>query len=96
MGLKTATNSNQKTTQPPKMEELVGKLREIQLGLKHNLAYLQQKLATLYSEPELLNGLENAKRDAESRANNLEAEVKQLREELKAIKDLLGSNMEKK
>jgi len=96
VGLKTATNSNQKTTQPPKMEELVGKLREIQLGLKHNLAYLQQKLATLYSEPELLNGLENAKRDAESRANNLEAEVKQLREELKAIKDLLGSNMEKK
>ena len=78
------------------MEELVSKLREIQLGLKHNLAYLQQKLATLYSEPELLNGLENAKRDAESRANNLEAEVKQLREELKAIKDLLGSNMEKK
>jgi predicted nucleic acid-binding Zn-ribbon protein len=66
------------------------------LGLKHNLANLQQKLAALYSEPELLTSLENAKRDAESRANSLEAEVEQLREELKAIKDLLGSNMEKK
>jgi hypothetical protein len=53
-------------------------------------------LAALYSEPELLTSLENAKRDAESRADNLEAEVEQLREELKAIKDLLGSNMEKK
>jgi predicted nucleic acid-binding Zn-ribbon protein len=60
------------------------------------LADLKQKLATIYSEPELLTRLENAKRDAESRANNLEAEVEQLREELKAIKDLLGSNMEKK
>jgi hypothetical protein len=44
----------------------------------------------------LLTSLENAKRDAESRASNLEAEVEQLREELKAIKDLLGSNIEKK
>jgi 4-diphosphocytidyl-2C-methyl-D-erythritol kinase len=60
------------------------------------LTNLQQKLAILDSEPALLTSLENAKRYAESRANDLEAEVNQLREELKAIKDLLGSNVEKK
>jgi len=78
------------------MEELVGRLREIQSGLKHNLADLQQKLALLDSEPELVTSLENAKRDAELRANNLEAEVKRLRKDIKAVKDLLGSNIEKK
>ena len=50
----------------------------------------------LDSEPELLISLENAKKDAESRASDLEVEVKQLREELKTVKDLLDLNMEKK
>ena len=49
----------------------------------------------LDEEPELLVSLENAKKNAESRANGLEAEVKQLREELKNVKDLLGLNIEK-
>ena len=53
-------------------------------------------MATLDSEPELLTSLQNAKRNAEEKASSLEAEVKQLREELKAIKDLVGSNIEKK
>jgi chromosome segregation ATPase len=96
VGFKTATKPNQKTAQAPKMEELVGRLREIQSGLKHNLEDLQQKLALLDSEPELVTSLENAKRDAELRADNLEAEVKRLRKDIKAIKDLLGSNMKKK
>jgi chromosome segregation ATPase len=94
------TKSNKKTSeatsQAPKIKDLIEKLWEIQLGLKQNLADLQQKLGTLDSEPELWVSLENAKKDAESRASDLEAEVKQLQEELKAIKDLLGLNMEKK
>lgn len=49
----------------------------------------------LDSEPQLLSNLENARRDAEARASNLEAEVKQLREELKAVRDLLDSSMQK-
>jgi hypothetical protein len=53
-------------------------------------------LGTLDSEPELLTSLQKAKRDAEAKASSLEAEVKQLREELKAVKDLLGYNTEKK
>jgi predicted nucleic acid-binding Zn-ribbon protein len=94
--IQTATKPNRETAQSPKIEELVGKLKEIQSGLKHNLADLQQKLAAIDSEPELFSSLLNARRDAESRANNLEAEIKRLREELKAIKDLLGSSIEKK
>ena len=90
------TKSDKKTSEAPKIKELIGKLEEIQLGLKLNLADLQQKLETLDSEPEFLISLENAKKDAESRASDLEAEVKQLREELKAVKDLLGLHMEEK
>ena len=76
--------------QKPKMEELVFRLTEIQVGLKHSLAELQEKLAGYDSTPEMLVSLENAKRDAEDKASNLEEEVKLLREELKAIRDLLG------
>ena len=57
---------------------------------------LQQKIEAFDSEPELLISLENAKKEAELRASDLEAEAKQLREELKAVKDLLGLNMERK
>jgi len=88
--------SNKKASETPKIKELIRKLDEIQAGLKLNLADLQQKLEMLDSEPGLLNCLENAKKDAESRASDLEAEVKQLRNELKTIKDLLGLNVEKK
>ncbi len=40
------TKSNKKTSEAPKIKELIGKLEEIQLGLKQNLADLQQKLET--------------------------------------------------
>jgi uncharacterized phage infection (PIP) family protein YhgE len=89
-------NSEKKSSETPKIKDLIGKLWEIQLGLKQNLANLQQKIETLESEPKLSTILENAKKDAESRASNLEGEIKQLREELNDIKDLLGSNIEKK
>jgi hypothetical protein len=56
------TKSSKKTSEAPKREELIGKLKEIQLGLRQNLADLQQKLETLDSEPELLISLEILKR----------------------------------
>lgn len=90
------TKSNRKVAeQQPKMAELVCQLREIQIGLKNNLADLQQKLFTFDSEAENLDDLQNAKRAAEAKASNLEAEVKILRDELKAIKDLLGFNVDR-
>ena len=78
------------------MEELVLKLREIQVGLKRSLSDLQQKLEAFDSEPELFTNLENAKRDAEARASSLEDEVRKLREELKDIRGFLGFNDDKK
>ncbi len=77
------------------MAELVCKLREIQVELKQSLSDLQMKLEPFYSEPDFLTNLDGTKRNAETRASSLEAEVKQLREELKAIRDLLGSKGEK-
>jgi len=90
------TKFNEETVQEPKMEELIFKLREIQVGLRNSLADLHQRLDTFDSQPEMLARMENAKRDAEARACSLEAEVKQLREELEAIKELLGSNSERR
>ena len=80
----------------PKTKEQIKRLKEIQLELRRNLAELQLKLEIFDSEPDFLISLESAKKDAELKANDLEAEVKRLREELKAIKDLLGTNIEKK
>lgn len=88
-------NSNGKMAQKPKMEELIFRLKEIQVGLKNSLAELQEKLAAYDSQPEILVSLETAKRDAEVKASSLEAEVKLLREELKAIRDMLGLGAEK-
>jgi len=89
------SNSDITNIKKPEMEDLIVKLKEIQSGLKQNLSVLHQKLETLAAKPELLSSLESFKKDAEVRACNLEAEVKQLREELLAIKKLLGLNREK-
>jgi chromosome segregation ATPase len=78
-----------------RIQELVERLREIQRGLKLDLAELHTKLEALDSEPNILR-LGDIQKDAESRARNLESEVKDLREELKALRELLGSNTEKK
>ena len=78
-----------------KIEAAVSKLEEIQFGLKQNLSDLHKKLEAINSEPELLLGIENFKRKTETRASNLEVEVKQLKQEIKALKELLGLNFEK-
>jgi hypothetical protein len=83
-------------SEAPNIQELVDKLRAIQLELKQTLANLQEKMGSLEREPELFISLESLKEDAESRASNLEREVKQLREELKAVKDTLGIEHRKK
>jgi LPS O-antigen subunit length determinant protein (WzzB/FepE family) len=72
--------------------ESVARLQQIQSGLKQAVANLHGKLMLLDSEA----GLEELRRDAEVRAADLEAEVKRLRMDLKSVKDLLGSDSEKK
>lgn len=77
-----------------KIETAISKLEKIRVGLKENLVDLHKNLEAINSEPELLLGIENFKRTTETRASNLEVEVKQLRQEIKALRELLGLNYE--
>jgi len=79
-----------------KREEYAPKLREIQIGLKKDLSNLRSKLSLLEPEAKIFGALENLKLDAEERACNLELEVEDLKEELKAIKSLLDLDLKKK
>ncbi len=84
-------NKNKLTT-----EEATTRLKDIQFGLRQVLASLHEKIELFSSEPQFQDGLENLKRDVETRATDLETEVKRLRYDLKTIKDFLGDNLEKK
>jgi uncharacterized coiled-coil DUF342 family protein len=75
-----------------KLQELISSVKEILIGLQLNLSLLHQTIRTLESKPELLNNLEIFEKDAEYRASKLEGEVKELREQLEIIKDILGLN----
>jgi len=79
----------------PKIQGLIDKLEEIQLGFKQNLRNLHQNLELLDSRHDLKNNLESMKKDAQIRASDLEAEVKRLRDDLNSIRELLGLNLEK-
>jgi len=87
-------NSDEKTSDFPKIEASIAKLGEILLGLKQNLCNLHQKIEIIDSIPELQSSIKNYKKDIETRANELEAEVKWLWEELKAIRDLSGLKLQ--
>jgi uncharacterized phage infection (PIP) family protein YhgE len=79
----------------PKMQGLIDKLEEIQLGFRQNLRNLHQNLELIDSRHDLQNNLESIKKDAQTRASDLEAEVKRLRDDLNSIRELLGLNLEK-
>jgi LPS O-antigen subunit length determinant protein (WzzB/FepE family) len=78
------------------IEKATARLRQIRSGLEQATARLREKIEIISSEPELQISLENLKRDTETRASSLEAEVKRLREDLKAVRELLGDNSEKR
>ena len=71
-------------------DQLVARLRSVENGLRASLQSLYEKTSIFYSENEVLGGLDSFKVDAESRATDLETEVSELREELRAIRDFLG------
>ena len=77
------------------VDEAIFRLKKIQTGFKQKLANLHEQLDIFDSEPEMYGLLENSKKDADSRASNLEAEVKQLCKELEDIKELLSFKFEK-
>jgi cell shape-determining protein MreC len=78
----------------PKMQELIDKLEEIQLGFRQNLNSLHQKLELLDSRHDLQNSLESLRKNALTRVSDLEVEVKRLRDDLKSIRELLGLDLD--
>lgn len=78
------------------IEETISRLKEIHAGLKQAVFNLHEKIDLFSSEPQFQDGIEDLKKDVETRANNLESEVRRLRNDLETIKDLLGSNLKEK
>lgn len=75
---------------------LVERINSIRKGLTQTLKALRVKIGTLETERGLLlTEVEELKRVAELRASALEAENSQLREEIKAFRELLGPSANK-
>jgi DNA repair exonuclease SbcCD ATPase subunit len=88
------THSNSETPEKLKIQETINRLRQIRKDLKQNLSSLHEQLEVLDSKSDLENRFATLKKDAEVRARDLEAEVEQLREELRSIKALLGIDLQ--
>ncbi len=88
-------NSTTPNLETSKIEVLICKLKEIQAGFRRNLADLHQNIETFESGSEFSGSLESIRKDADARANSLEEEVNQLREQLSVIKELLDSDTKK-
>ena len=73
---------------------LVERINTIRDGLAQSLKTLQLKIKTLETErSSLLTEMGELKRIAEMRVAALEAEVCQLRDEIKSMREILGSNV---
>jgi len=88
-------NNSDPLLEKPKFQELVDKLKEIQLGFRQNLSNLHLKLELLDSRTDLQSNLDILRKDAQTRVSDLEVEVKRLREDLESVRELLGLNLDK-
>jgi transcription elongation factor Elf1 len=74
------------------VSELAERVKVIREGLVKTLATLRGRIRMLETERAgVLGEMDLLKRDAESRADALEAEVQELREEVRSLRELLGS-----
>jgi transcription elongation factor Elf1 len=81
-----------KPAESPRFEELLQKVKSIQTGLIQTKKALHEKISRLETERgSLMLELGDLQKDAEFRAEELESEICQLREEIKSLKELLGS-----
>ena len=79
----------------PGFEDLVVKVKTIRNGLIQTTTTLHDNINKLQTERgSLLLELGDLEKDAESRADALEDEICQLREEIRSLKELLGSGGE--
>ena len=87
---RSKVDSTAKPAETKNVKNLVEKIKEIREGLTQTLRTLREKINTLETErASLLMEIEQLKKVAGSRANALEVEVKQLREEIKSLRELL-------
>jgi uncharacterized protein (UPF0335 family) len=88
--------SQAKSAELNNVNVLVERLKEVREGLKRTLRSLREKISRLETErASLLVDIEELKKVAEARANALEVDVKELREELRSLKELLGLSEER-
>ena len=74
------------------VSDLVERIKGIREGFVQTLATLRGRIRMLETERAgVLGEMDELKRDAESRADALEDEVRQLREEVKSLRELFGS-----
>jgi predicted nucleic acid-binding Zn-ribbon protein len=84
-----------KPAETANVKELVERIKGIREGFMQTLSNLREKIKTWETERAgLMTEIEKLKKVAESRANALEDEVTQLREEIKNLKELLGDSEE--
>ncbi len=88
--------SQAKSAESKNVKVLVERIKEIREGLKQTLRVLREKINRLETErASLLVDIEKLKKVAEARANALEVDVKELREELRSLRELLGGSEER-
>jgi predicted nucleic acid-binding Zn-ribbon protein len=79
------------STDTTNVKNAVEKIKGIREGFMLTLKTLREKIKTLETErATMMVEIEKLKKAAESRANDLENEVCQLREEINSLKELLG------
>lgn len=76
--------------------EAVARLKLIQQGLAIVVANLHENIQALDDDLDFQDSIEKLQKNTESRARDLEIEIKRLRTDVKTIKDLLGESADKK
>jgi DNA repair exonuclease SbcCD ATPase subunit len=93
---RSRVGSQAKSAESKNVKVLVERIKEIREGLKQTLRVLREKINRLETErASLLVDIEKLKKVAEARANALEVDVKELREELRSLRELLGGSEER-
>ena len=93
---RSKVDSQAKSTELNNVKVLVERIKDIREGLKRTLRGLRGKINRLETErASLLVDIEELKKVAEARANALEVDVKELREELRSLRELLGVSEER-